>query len=176
MAQPAAPWNHYTYPLKGAQIPGVVVYAGMFTTDSSGNVTSVSGIAPGMTVSGTSLSSGIYTVFFGDGPNINQVGNGVIGSPSNTFPGGSPNTVDSFNRVLYLHAASVTDNALPQSDMWKTTQKDSVLGQGKLQYLKSTVTTAIASGNYVSTAFAPAVAVSQQVEVFAVIWTHKDVT
>ena len=175
MAQPSQPFQHYLYPTKGWMIPGVVLSAGTFTTDANGNVTSVSGLAPGLTVSGTSLSSGIYTVFFGDGPNINQVGNGTIGQgSSNTLAGGSPTVVDSFNRVLFLTGSTIYDTGLPSSEMVVPTQKDSVLGQGKLQYLKSTVTTPIASGAYVATPYLPALAASKTFQVFTVLWVHKD--
>lgn len=174
MAQPTQPWNNYTYPLKGARVPGMVIHAGMFTTDSSGNVTSVSGLAPGMTVSGTSLSSGVYTCFFGDGPNINQVGTGRIGAPDTFFAGGAPSVADSFNRILFLTAESVRDTSQPTSDLFQTIEKNSVTGQAKIQFLASTVTTPIASGQFVSTAYKPALCASRTVEVLAFLWIHKD--
>lgn len=163
MAQPTVPWSQNTTRVLGTNIPGIVTFAGSFTTDASGNVTSVSGIAPGMTVSGTSLSSGVYTCFFGDGPNINQVGNGA-----NSFPGGAPTIGKAFQQVLYLHAQTVADNGLPTTDIFKVTQKDGLLAQGKLQYLNSATITS--SGLYI-----PAVAKSKTVQVLAIIATHKQV-
>lgn len=165
MAFPTQSWNHNTFPSKGWMIPGVVMYAGTFTTDASGNVTSVSGIAPGMTVSGTSLSSGVYTVFFGDGPNVNQVGNGP-----NSFPGGRPKVLDSFNQVLFLHADVVENGTNPTDFLIHTSRRDGLAASGVLQVLKATQTTPIASGAYVTTGYKPALLPSSIVQVFAVIW------
>lgn len=162
MAQPTQPWNHYTYPSKGYMTPGVVTFAGSFTTDASGNVTSVSGIAPGMTVSGTSLSSGVYTCFFGDGPNINQVGTGG----ATPFAGGSPTTVDTFARVLYLSGEVCSDGGNPVLDSVQAIQRDAVAGQGKLQYLRSSATG-------VPT---PGVAISKTIQVLAHIVVSQKVS
>ncbi len=162
MAQPLQPFGQNTVRQLGVNSPGVVTYAGSFTTDSNGNVTSVSGIAPGMTVSGTSLSSGVYTCFFGDGPNINQVGNGA-----NSFPGGAPAIGNSFARVLWLSGEVVQEQLAPTSDCIQATQRDGLAGQGRLQFLTSTVATP---------QLTPAVMRSKTVQVLAIIQAHKDVT
>lgn len=170
------PWNHNTFPLKGANVPGVVVYAGTFTTSAAGLVTSVSGLNPGVTVSGTSVSSGVYSLFFNTGSSINAIGTNAIGRATNDLPGvGAASVQDSFNRILFLSAARVHDNGIPTTDMWQVTQKDSRTGVAKIQYLKANVLNA---NNLTTTSgvFAPAVAVSQTVEVFALAWTHQDVT
>ena len=169
------PWNNNVYPLKGTNVPGVVMYAGTFTTDSSGKVTSVSGLNPGVTVSGTSTSSGVYSLFFNTGSSINSIGVNALGRATNDLPGvGAANVQDSFNRVLYLQANRVHDLGIPTTDMWQTTQKDSTTGVAKIQYMKQNVLNA----NNLTTqsgVFAPAVAVSQTVQVLAVIWTSKTV-
>ena len=175
MAQPAKPFNHDLYPVKGANVPGLVIHAGTFTTDSTGNVTSVSGLSPGVSVSGTSLTSGVFTLFYGTGPSINQIGRNAPGRATNDIKGvGSTEVVDSFNRILFLNAARVHDLGIPTTDMFQVIEKDSVAGQAKLQYLKQNVLNA----NNLTTqsgVFGPARAASMTVEVFSVIWTHKDV-
>ena len=170
------PWNNNVYPLKGTNVPGVVMYAGTFTTDSTGKVTSVSGLNPGVTVSGTSTTSGVYSLFFNTGSSINSIGVNAIGRATNDLPGvGASSVQDSFNRILFLQAHRVHDLGIPTTDLFQTTQKDSRTGVAKIQYLKQNVLNA----NNLTTqsgVFAPAVAASMTVEVFALAWVHKDVT
>lgn len=164
MAQPLQPWSQNTTRNLGTNKPGIITLAGTFVTDASGNVTAVSGINPGMTVSGTSLSSGVYTVFFGEGPNVNMVGNGA-----NSFAGGAPNIGATFQQVLYLQGNIITDNGLPTNDMIQTTQRDGIAGQGKLQYLNGALVTQ-------SGIMKPGVMASKTVQVLAILAIHKDVT
>lgn len=173
---PTKPFNHNLEPLAGAFSPGFVIVAGTFTTNAAGAVTSVSGLNPGVTVSGTSVSSGVYSLFFNTGSSINSIGVNAIGRATNDLPGvGAAAVQDSFNRVLYLQAQRVHDNGIPTTDLFQTTQKDSRAGVAKIQYLKQNVLNAnnltVQSG-----VFAPAVAASMTVEVFGVLWVHQDVT
>lgn len=172
---PTKPYNHNLEPLAGANVPGVVLIAGTFTTGSTGLVTSVSGLSPGVTVSGTSVSSGVYSLFFNTGSSVNSIGINAIGRATNDIPGvGAATVQDSFNRVLYLQASRRHDLGIPTTDMWQTIQADSATGVAKLQYMKQNVllTNQITAQSGV---FAPAVAVSQTVQVLAAIWVHKDV-
>lgn len=173
---PTKPYNHNLEPLAGTNVPGVVLIAGTFTTNASGAVTSVSGLNPGVTVSGTSVSSGVYSLFFNTGSSVNSIGVNAIGRATNDLPGvGAASVQDSFNRVLYLQANRRHDLGIPTTDMWQTIQADSSTGVAKIQYLKQNVLNAnnltVQSG-----VFAPAVAASQTVQVIAAIWVHKDVT
>lgn len=173
---PTKPFNHNLQPLAGAFSPGFVIVAGTFTTNSAGVVTSVSGLNPGVTVSGTSTSSGVYSLFFNTGSSINSIGTSAIGRAANDLPGvGAASVQDSFNRILYLSADRVRDNSIPTTDTFQTTQKDSRTGVAKIQYMKQQVLNA----NNLTTqsgVFGPAVAASMTVEVFGVLWIHQDVS
>lgn len=172
---PTKPYNHNLQPLLGVNVPGTVRIAGMFTTDSTGKVTSVSGLNPGVTVSGTSVSSGVYSLFVNTGTSINSIGVNAIGRASNDLPGvGATSVQDSFNRVLYCQASRVVDNGIPTTDYFQTTQKDATTGVCKINYMKQNVLL-VNQITAQSGVFAPAVAASMTVQVDMVLWIHKDV-
>lgn len=167
------PWGLTARPLRGSNVPNVVLVAGSFTTDANGNVTSVSGLTPGISVSGTNLASGVYTCYFGDGPNVNSVAgasSSYASSSVNTFlAGGAPNIGSSFSRVLYLSGEVVKDNTFPTIDLIQATMRDGLAASGQLQFM-SQGTVALASG-----VFKPGPAVSRIIQVLAALWIHQDV-
>jgi hypothetical protein len=170
------PWGINTYPLAGSPLPGVVIGAGTFTTDASGNVASVSGIFPGMAVSGTNLASGVYTFYVGDGPVTNEQTSAGIGQT----PGcGELVSRDAVPQILFAQAQVVQSGQLaplPTSWMTQTLASDGFAASGQFQFLKSTVTKAIASGQYVSTPFAPAVFANGQAQVMYALTLYKKAT
>lgn len=166
------PWGANSYPTQHF-LPGVVTGAGHFTTDASGNVSSVSGMFPGMAVSGTSLSSGVYTYYIGDGPVTNEKTAAGIGQT----PGcGELVSRDSSAAILYAHADVVQSGQatpLPTSWMSQTLAADGLAASGQFQFLQSTVTVPIASGKFVSTPFQPAVLPNALVQVIYAVQTFK---
>ena len=167
------PWGLTAKPLRGTNLPNTMLVAGSFTTDSNGNVTSVSGLAPGISVSGTNLASGIYTCYFGDGPNVNQVAgtsSSYASSSTNSFlAGGAPTVGSSFARVLYLSAEVCKDNTFPTIDFIQATMRDGLAASGQLQYM-SQGTVALASG-----VFKTGPAVSRIIQVIALLSIHQDI-
>ena len=187
------PWNLYSKPIRGSNIANVVLVAGSFTTDAFGNVASVSGLTPGLSVSGTNLASGVYSVYFGDGPNVNQVAgtaSGAISQSTNTYlAGGAPTVGASFQRVLYLSAETCTDTqglgalaAYPQVDMWQATMRDGLAASGQIQFLTNTLHPLTYSGLQLNAPFngsgimAPGVASNRTVQMLAALWIHKEVS
>lgn len=162
------PWGRNTFPLAGVNIPGVVIGAGTFTTDGSGNVSSASGLFPGMAVSGTNLASGVYTCYFGDGPVTNET-SGKSTDINKTAGCGELVTRQAFKQVLYLTGEVCQSGQLaqlPGSWVVQRLSGDGVAASGQLQFMQSTVTTPIASGVYVSTAYVPATPSNALVQVF----------
>jgi hypothetical protein len=166
------PWAFNTYP-NASVIPGMVIGAGSFTTDSAGNVQSVSGMFPGMAISGTSLSSGVYTFYIGDGPVTNEKTAAGIGQTTGC---GELVSRRASASILFASAEVVQSGQaqpLPTSWQVQALARDAVAASGQFQFLQSTVTVPIASGQFVSTPFKPALFANGTAQVVYAIQTFK---
>jgi hypothetical protein len=131
-------FNHSLYPLAGTFDRDEVLVMGTFTTDANGNVTSVSGLR-GACVSGTALSSGVYTLTMGTG--ATDVGTAFAATGPNVSAAdkiGKPLSVDSYSRLSYVKGDVVLNNTIPTSWRVQTTRMDGPAGVCTLQLLKLT--------------------------------------